>query len=194
MLKELILSIDDELYVKLKKQFDEFGMDFDDGLRLVLESFADDSTTLIQYEKPKITEIRRKNDVNDRVTKSIARNLFLTNNCLIYENYTYASRGREGTSSSEIYWANPKFEFVKENWSIILNDKRANILYLLNIPKNSFMEKDFVSRSDKYLIDMKIKCNDCQFKDMMSKVSLKKYLVASIDYKDLQNLIFKRIQ
>lgn len=189
MAKELILNITDELYKKLEKQFEELEIDFNDGLKFVIESFVDDNVNL----KPK--KIEKQNFYyKERMTKSIAKDYFIKFNCVIHENYTYASRGREGSSSANIYWANPKFEYVYVDWTIILNDNRESILYLLDIPKNSFSEKDFVSRSDRNLIDMKIRCNDNQYMDLASQNSLKKYLIASIDYGDLQNLIFKKIK
>lgn len=195
MSKDLTISVDDRLYEKLQKQFNEFGIEMNEGIKFVLENFVDDTNNIFEQEKPKkVVRTYQNVDLDDRVTKTIAKNLFQSNNCLIYGNYTYASRGREGTSSSEIYWANPKFEFLKEDWTIILNDKRISKLYLINIPKNTFEEKDFVSRSDKYLIDMKIRCDDNQYRDMTSRTPLKEYLIASIDYKDLQKPTFTKLQ
>lgn len=199
MSKDFTITIDDKLYEKLQKQFNEIGIDFDKGVNYVLSSFVDDNITPMVTPKTQRTRNSSNRNItyieNDRVSKTIAERLFQKNDCVIFNTYTYASRGKSGSSSSEIYWANPRLEFVNKDWSIVLNDKKESQIYLLNIPKDSFDKQAFVVRPDKpELIDMRIRCDDSYYRDLASGTSLRDYLIAIIDYSDFDNPIFTRIK
>ena len=85
------------------------------------------------------------------------------------------------------FWINPKTEFLKENWTIVLNNQVTKTLYVLKVPKNSFvcsLKNDghsLVVRKDKpYYIDLNIDC--ISFIDTRSKLSFVDYIVHTIKY------------
>ena len=97
----------------------------------------------------------------------------------VYGTITYASKNR----ATRNYWANPNFEYLNEDWWLILNDWYNRKLYLFQIPRNSISEEDLVSRNDQpNLIDLQIYENDPNFTDMRSGYSFKRFLVDEIDY------------
>ena len=196
MSRNYTITIDDKLYEKLQNQFSEMGIDFDEGVNYVLSFFVDDNITPITVPKVKNNSNRNISyNENDKVSKVIAERLFQRNDCIVFNTYTYASRGKSGSSSSDIYWANPRLEFVNKDWSIVLNDKKESKLYLLNIPKNSFNKQAFIVRTDKpELIDMRIRCGDHYYRDLASGISLQDYLIAIIDYSDFDSPKFTRIK
>lgn len=188
MAKEITISIDESIYDKTKRKFDEFGVDYEKGIIYLLEEFIND--------KPIITEEKRRKSAITIINKSamnkqFAKSLFTENGCEFYPTYTYASI----TANQNFYWANPRDELVYLNWSIVLNDSYNKNLYLLNIPKNSIAYHQFANRKDKgkeNLIDMRIRANDYYYTDIASGIPLKKFLVAKVDYSDLENISFKK--
>lgn len=100
--------------------------------------------------------------------------------------------GRETTyaklqEKKNLFWANPKTEFLKENWMLVLNNQISKILYVFYVPKYSFNcslrndGKSLLMRKDKpYYIDLNIDCNS--FIDVRSKISFKEYIIHTIKY------------
>ena len=85
------------------------------------------------------------------------------------------------------FWINPKTEFLKENWTIVLNNQITKTLYVLNVPKNSFIcslkndGQSLVVRKDKpYYIDLNIDC--VSFIDTRSKLNFADYITHTIKY------------
>ena len=71
---------------------------------------------------------------SDEMTKSKAIALLFQKNYQLHSCVTFASTN----ASSGNFWANPNVEFLKCDWSFILNDIKNRKLYLLDIPKNTF--------------------------------------------------------
>ena len=68
------------------------------------------------------------------MSKSRAIALLSSKNYQLHSCVTFASTNR----ASGTFWANPNVEFLKCDWSFILNDIKNRKLYLLDIPKNTF--------------------------------------------------------
>ena len=64
-------------------------------------------------------------------------------------------------------------------------------MYLMKIPANSVDKSDVRTRTDKnFLIDLRIQCDDLKFTDLASGFQFHKFLVATINYADFNNMIF----
>ena len=118
-------------------------------------------------------------DAVTRMTKSVAIRMFKGRDNIIHDHSVFASKNRSG----HYYWANPNFDIVNHEWSLILNDIINKTLYLFYIPQNTYSRDDFVARTDNdNLIDMQIMYNDPTFTDNRSHISFRRYLVDSIRY------------
>lgn len=115
----------------------------------------------------------------NHITKNIACRMFEDNGNVINRTCTFASKNKTAYN----YWANPNFDVLKQDWSLILNDNINKEIYLFNIPKNTFIDRNFVPRCDiAEKMDIQIMYNDPTFTDNRSYVSFKRYLVDSIKY------------
>lgn len=84
------------------------------------------------------------------------------------------------------FWINPKTEFLKKDWDLILNNQITNTLYLIRIPANTFkasLDNDgnlFVRKDKPYYIDLNIDADT--FCDKRSKLSFKEFIISKIHY------------
>lgn len=86
-------------------------------------------------------------------------------------------------STTNVFWANPRFDLLGENWSLILNDTKKRKLHLFYIPAETIEQYDLIPRNDKDdLIDLQIQYDDPDFTDIRSKFIFRDYFVAEIDY------------
>lgn len=105
--------------------------------------------------------------------------LFRKKGYSVYGTITFASKNR----ASYNYWANPNFDYLNEDWWLILNDWVNRKLYLFQIPRNAIQQEELVGRNDQpNLIDLQIYENDPNFTDMRSGCSFKRFLVDEINY------------
>jgi len=86
-----------------------------------------------------------------------------------------------------VFWINPSVEFVKEDWTIILNDQERKSIYILSVPADTFKTSaegklgKLVIRKDKpQYLDLNIDLNT--YKDDRSNCSFAPYLVNKIKY------------
>lgn len=189
--KEISLNIDEKLYEKLDKQFKTFGVDFQEGIKIVLETFVDENEG---FGKPESTTKRGYKPVNinpdsNEMTKSFAITIFNRLGFEIFRPCTYASRGDYNKSNYGFYWANPSFDYLKQDWNIILNEKYQKKLTLLKVPKDAFQKHNLRERTDKGLIDLRIQCDDNYYTDLSSGQRFRDYVVAVVDYSNLDNPI-----
>ena len=111
--------------------------------------------------------------------KRIAVNMFRAKGATLYGTISYSSKNRTTFN----YWSNPSFDYLEEDWSLILNDWVNRKLYLFQIPRNSISYSELVGRNDQpNLIDLQIYENDPNFTDMRSGYSFRRFLADEIDY------------
>ncbi len=112
----------------------------------------------------------------DEMSKSIALSMFRKEGLKIGKNITYAS-------SKSSYYANPKYECLVENWWIILNDRKREIIYLLYVPAGELAASDLEGlKNSVEKATILIRYNDPTFTDLRSEISFEKYFVKSIQY------------
>ena len=113
---------------------------------------------------------------SDEMTKSKAIALLFQKNYQLHSCVTFASINK----SSGEFWANPNPEFLKQDWSFILNDKKKRKLYLLNIPRNTF-KSGTVSVRDNGRLDIRLDPNTLRNK-APDKINFAPYKIAEISY------------
>ena len=95
------------------------------------------------------------------------------------KNITFASKNRAVAN----YWANPSFDVLDVDFTLILNDVVGRKLFLFIIPAYSINRSQLISRSDKPdLIDLQIMYGDETFTDNRSKYSFSKFLITELKY------------
>lgn len=189
MTKEVVLELDEELIKKLDKQFKELGVNFNEGTNTVLSTFVDDSEGFIVKEPPRKREKTDREPIGNQMTKSIAKNLFERCGYQINKPYTYASRGEVDKTNHDFYWANPNFDCLNEEWSIVLHDKYVKRLTLLRVPEYTFRLENLKRRPDKEVIDLRIECDNSLYRDIASGKYFKDFFVVTINYSDMENPI-----
>ena len=80
----------------------------------------------------------------NEMTKKKAMALFSHKNYELHSCVTFASTNK----TTGLFWANPNPEYIKQDWSFILNDKKKRKLYLLEISKNTFRSGDIPDRDN----------------------------------------------
>ena len=116
----------------------------------------------------------------NKMSKSEAISCFSSNGFSVCGNITFSS---ENDSYGRKFWANPKVDFLKHDWWLILNDIDKREIHLFFIPANSLSCRDIYRRNDKQdLIDLQIHYNDDSFEDSRSKVCFKKWFKKTLKY------------
>ena len=93
---------------------------------------------------------------------------------------TFASQN----NGSDTYWANPSFEALEADRWIVLNDRERQTLHLFFIPRNTFNGRNLIPRADKpNLVDIQIDYHSHDFIDIRSKISFRRFLQKSIQYR-----------
>ncbi len=113
--------------------------------------------------------------------KSNAVKLFRTRGKNINKAVTFSSKNK----ASFLYWSNPDFSVLEEDWTLILNDWVNKKMYLFDIPANSISFGELIPRADKAeKIDIEI-FDDNTFTDKISRYSFAKYVVKASSYEHL---------
>lgn len=113
------------------------------------------------------------------ITKNQAVYLFRRRGNAIGKEVTFASKN----SGARIYWANPSFEVLNNDWSLILNDKNENKLYLFTIRARDISPSELRGRADvPERIDLQILYGDPSFTDTRSGVSFARFKVDEVEY------------
>lgn len=191
MNKQLQFELDENLVKDATTIFDYFGLDMQAGIKMFLTRVTKDKSISFLFEqtnqpqvKPQITDNNISNDitfVNDKVkiTKNYAIRLFTNKGCSVARAVTFASKNK----SAYNYWANPNFDILNEDWSLILNDNKKQKLYLFNIPGKTISKAQLTPRADMLdVIDLQIRYNDITFTDNRSGFSFAQFLANVIDY------------
>lgn len=87
----------------------------------------------------------------------------------------------------KIFWVNPRTDLLKEDRTLVLNNQSTKTIYILKIPKDTFMYSltndgtSLIIRKDKpYYIDLNIDCNT--FLDRRSKIDFSDYITHTLEY------------
>lgn len=176
ILEDIGLSVETAVGMFLKRVERDGGIGFLTG------------STNATWQKPNIVESRylprvrmyeNENRVSTEITKAQAMQLFKQNGYAMGYPVTYSSKNRTANN----YWANPPFEVLKYNWSLILNDWVNHIIYLFIIPQGEITSDELCGRADKpSLIDLQIAYNDQSFTDTRSGVAFGRFKVDEIEY------------
>lgn len=170
-IKELCKNEYDYIQNRLK----EHGTNYESILgteKALAESRTKNNCNTLNIESSNIKE--------NKMTKSIAIELFKKCDFSVSGNITFSS---ENNSYGRKFWANPKLDFLKNDWWLILNDIGNREIHLFFIPANSLSYRDIYLRSDKTnLIDLQINYNDYNFEDSRSKVHFRKWLKKTLKY------------
>lgn len=198
MKEQIQLELDSDLLEKSEEILDYFGLDTQTAVKILLTRITQEKNVQFLFNKQflpkeenesKVNEIATKTMDNSEVkfmasqtgkmTKNIAISSFRKNGYTVYPTVTFASKNR----SAYNYWANPNFDVLKGDWSLILNDNIAHKLYLFNIPAGSIMRSQLTPRADiTYLIDLQIRYRNINYTDSRSDYSFLPYLVAELSY------------
>ena len=210
-MSKFLIDLDEQLLNEANEIFDLTGVDANIAIKMFLKrvvkeksivflfqektGYAETKTQIFSDNKKQIdpfTDSRlvhkkvfenfeENNESVDRgsITKSMAIRLLRGAGHNIVRNVTFASKNR----GAYIYWANPEYNLLNEDWNIILNDWIERKIYLFLVPANSIAPVELTPRSDKmYLIDLQIMYHDTTFTDNRSGYSFGKYLVDKINY------------
>lgn len=88
--------------------------------------------------------------------------------------------------NKNIFWINPKTDFLKEDWDLILNNQVKGVIYVLRIPANTFqatLQNDgnlFMRKDKPFYLDLNI--NSETFLDARSKASFKPFIINEYKY------------
>jgi len=121
----------------------------------------------------------KSQDATTRLTPKEAKHLCKENSLNLDGEITFSSRNKTGF----LYWANPKIEFLKNNWWLLLNDYDNKKLYCFFIPANSINKNQIKIRKDRpFLIDLQIIYDNDLFEDSRSRIQFKKWFKKTIEY------------
>ena len=188
-IKENELYVDDKLLTESSVILENVGMDIQSILKVLLTrivkekniTFLFNQNVNITEKQPIQAEIKYDvyNTENIKMTKSKAIRLFLSKGSKVTDTITFASKNRAVAN----YWANPSFDVLDVDFTLILNDVVGRKLFLFIIPAYSINRSQLISRSDKPdLIDLQIMYGDETFTDNRSKYSFSKFLITELKY------------
>ena len=202
-MEKYYLTLDDEVVNQAEKILDSINMDLNSAVTILLKKIIKEGDALFLFHQtnilPNVEIMNSSNHLKQKKANEEEKYMAITNNATmkpdmtkskairIFKNIglnisgeiTFASKNRTANN----YWANPAFDVLSKNWTLILNDWVNRILYLLIIPANSINESQLVSRNDKKnVIDLQIAYDDSTFTDNRSGFSFKEYIVAVESY------------
>ena len=182
-------ELNEEEYIVAKNILQEEGLNVDIAVNIFFKKIVKEGSIGFLFGRNDNQTIKPINTfqginnenciIENRMTKSVAKRLFIDKGFKINNNCIFASEN----SSTHIFWANIHYSILSQDWSLILNDKSKKTLHLLSIPGSKFSAEDFVMRADKpEIIDLQIAYNDPTFTDNRSGISFHGFIVESINY------------
>ncbi len=195
MKEKFVLELNSEMFYQCKELAEDIGLSMEGVFNMFLKKLLNEGDWSFLFKSPKINhekkiianevaicnnnEVITCNNDNVTMTKSKAIRLLKSKNIDVKHVVTYASKNK----SSDFYWANPNFEVLDDNWTLILNDWIDRKLIVFNIPLHSIRPEQFKARADKeQLIDLQISYKDSTYTDSRSEFSFLKYFVDIITY------------
>lgn len=159
-------------YVNLADDVKDMIVDF---YKNVSNNNANNSAKNVNDLDKKCEDIHSKSSEDMEKSEAIA--LLRQKNYIVHSSVTFAStNARTGE-----FWANPNPEYIKQDWSFILNDKKKRKLYLLNIPKNTFKKGDILIRKDRYALDISLDSETLRNRSS-DKTDFSPYKIAEVSY------------
>lgn len=204
-MQTLSISVDEEILAQATPVIEDMGLTLSSAIQVFLKKVAREQSidfVLIRRDLPFSPAPSPEQSINEKeepargaypaptvesaiktdrgeMRKRLAVNMFRAKGATLYGTITFSSKNRTTFN----YWSNPNFDYLNEDWSLILNDWINRKLYLFQIPRNSISYTELVGRNDQpNLIDLQIYENDPNFTDMRSGYSFKRFLVDEIDY------------
>ena len=159
-------------YVNLADDVKDMIVDF---YKNVSNSNVNNSTKNANNLDKKCEDIHSKS--SDDIEKPEAIALLRQKNYTVHSCVTFASTN----ASTGHFWANANPEYIKHDWSFILNDKKKRKLYLLNIPKNTFKKGDIQLRKDRYALDISLD-PESLINRLSDKTDFSPYKIAEVSY------------
>lgn len=191
MNKQLLLELDDNLIDEAKSIFDYYGLDIQTSIKMFLTRVTKDKSVSFLFNQANKAQIETSIDTvavssntslidnTVKMTKNYAIRLFTNKGYTVARSITFASKNK----SAYNYWANPNFDILNEDWSLILNDNKKQKLYLFNIPAKTILKSQLTPRADIVdVIDLQIRYNDITFTDNRSGFSFAQFFVNEINY------------
>lgn len=191
MNKQLLLELDDNLIDEAKSIFDYYGLDIQTSIKMFLTRVTKDKSVSFLFNQANKAQIETSIDTvavssnaplidnTVKMTKNYAIRLFTNKGYTVARSITFASKNK----SAYNYWANPNFDILNEDWSLILNDNKKQKLYLFNIPAKTILKSLLTPRADIVdVIDLQIRYNDITFTDNRSGFSFAQFFVNEINY------------
>ena len=126
-------------YVNLADDVKDMIVDF---YKNVSNNNANNSAKNVNNLDKKCEDIHSKS--SDDIEKPEAIALLRQKNYTVHSCVTFASTN----ASTGQFWANANPEYIKHDWSFILNDIKKRKLYLLEISKNTFRSGDIPVRDN----------------------------------------------
>lgn len=132
----------------------------DDVKDMIVDFYKNVSNKDINYSATNINDLDKTYEnvyshSSDEMTKSRAIALFYQKNYPLHSSVTFSSTN----ATTGQFWANPNSEYLKRDWSFILNDKKKRKLYLLEISKNTFRSGKIPVREDNGKLDIRLDPN-----------------------------------
>ncbi len=188
-MKEIIVKVNEDVLNEAVTVLDDIGIDVESAVRMFLKRVVrDNSIAFVLPNSENVTpplvstqapiNLAETRTYEDKMRKSNAVKLFRARGKNINKAVTFSSKNK----ASFLYWSNPDFSVLEEDWTLILNDWVNKKMYLFDIPANSISFGELIPRADKAeKIDIEI-FDDNTFTDKISRYSFAKYLVDEVSY------------
>lgn len=183
------LNFDENLLNQSIEILETVGMDIQTIVKVLLTKIVREGSVafLFGQKNPEVSNVPKNREIISnttetdgvKMTKSRAKRLFANANIEITDTVTFASKNRAVAN----YWANPSFDVLKKDYTLILNDVVRKKLMLFLIPAYSIKDFELEKRRDRpELIELQIAYNDRTYTDTRSGYSFSKFFVKEISY------------
>ncbi len=186
IMKEIMVSLDEEMLKQATKVLDDIGIDMQGAIRMFVRRIVREqsiafvlpttSAVAVAVEEPKKKAVIKvdKGEMKPILAKKIFRERG--------HNFLEATFASKNTTTYR-YWANPQVSVLKEDWTLILNDWANRKLYLLKIPKNTIGEGILGIRvlNGKELLNIQI-VDDEELTDKVSSYKFRPFVKDQVDY------------
>ena len=191
-MKKIIIEVQEDTLDQATGVLEDLGLDVESAVRMFLKrvvkeqsvAFVLPSVNAVGVSKPVVERVASQTTEAVKVDrgdmrKTLAIKMFKERGRYIDKNVTYSSKNR----TTYNYWSNPNFDFLNEDWTLILNDWVNHKLYLFRVPRNSISDSELIGRNDQPdLIDIQIQDDNPNFVDIRSGFCFRQFLVDQIDY------------
>ncbi len=185
-MKEITVSLDDEVLKQATNILDDIGMDMQGAIRMFVRRIVREQSiafVLPTTSAAKVAVEEPKKRLEPKVDKGemkpiLAKKIFKERG----HNFLEATFASKNTTTYR-YWSNPQVSVLKEDWTLILNDWVNRKLYLLEIPKNTIGKGMLGIRilNGKELLNIQI-VDDEELTDKVSGYKFRPFVKDQVDY------------